>query len=214
MSNTLKIIIAAIALIGLAFFGYSYSGSNKNDSSGSALQSSSASQSIPGVSDQDAAVSDKFLGLLLNMKNIKFDQSIFSNPSFTLLKDFSTVIRPEGNEGRANPFAPVGQDVLQDVQTFSVTTSPVAPITTTAATFVGQLDPGVIAQERYFEYGLQANPPLPNITAKVQQSVTTGAFTFPITNLTPNTTYYVRAVAKIAGVTYYGSVVSFKTNAQ
>ena len=43
-------------------------------------------------------------------------------------------------------------------------------------------------------------------------ATTTGAFTASITNLSPNTTYYVRAFATNATDTSYGTEVSFKTN--
>lgn len=49
-----------------------------------------------------------FLPLLLNVRNIKLDDSIFLDPAFQNLVDSSIVIAPEGNEGRFNPFAPFG----------------------------------------------------------------------------------------------------------
>jgi hypothetical protein len=54
--------------------------------------------------------SGEFLTLLLNVKNIKLDDSIFKEKAFLKLRDSSIVLVPEGNEGRVNPFAPIGQD--------------------------------------------------------------------------------------------------------
>ena len=51
-----------------------------------------------------------FLPLLLNVKNIKLDDSIFSDPAFMSLVDGSILLVPEGNEGRPNPFAPFGAE--------------------------------------------------------------------------------------------------------
>jgi len=49
---------------------------------------------------------DNFLSVLLNVKNIKLDDSIFRDPAFGSLNDSSIVLVPDGNEGRPNPFAP------------------------------------------------------------------------------------------------------------
>lgn len=51
-----------------------------------------------------------FLPLLLSVKNIKLDDSIFTNPAFLSLIDSSIVLTPSGDEGRPNPFAPLGTD--------------------------------------------------------------------------------------------------------
>jgi len=58
----------------------------------------------------DNTFGQDFLALLLSVKNIKLDDSIFSNPAFTSLHDSSILLIPDGNEGRANPFAPIGAD--------------------------------------------------------------------------------------------------------
>ncbi|MES2315608.1 MAG: hypothetical protein V4486_02630 [Patescibacteria group bacterium] len=65
--------------------------------------------SIPGASP-DLTVGQDFLNLLLNVKNIKLDESLFADPAFATLRDSSIVLVQEGNEGRANPFAPIGSD--------------------------------------------------------------------------------------------------------
>ncbi len=81
-----------------------------------------ASTVLPGVnngagSSTDTSVTSKnpfiakdFLTLLLNVKNIKLEDSIFSDQAFLSLHDSSIVITPDGTEGRANPFAPLGND--------------------------------------------------------------------------------------------------------
>jgi len=47
---------------------------------------------------------------LRQLDAVKLDAAIFSEPAFTILKDFSTQIIPEP-VGRPNPFAPLGQNI-------------------------------------------------------------------------------------------------------
>jgi len=81
--------------------------------------------SIPdssSVNDQATSALDKdFLPLLLNVKNIKLDDSIFSDPAFIVLIDSNVVLVPEGNEGRPNPFANFGvENKVKQPDTFEV----------------------------------------------------------------------------------------------
>jgi hypothetical protein len=104
------IIIVVVAVIALAL---SLMKSKKEDSS--ALQSTTGATAgvLPGTQGENSealTVSDQFLRLLLSMQNIELDQSIFVDPAFTSLEDFSVNIIPRNNEGRVNPFAPVGRD--------------------------------------------------------------------------------------------------------
>lgn len=64
-----------------------------------------------GVADPlDNQLSKDFLTVLLSIKNINLDDSIFSNVAFMNLKDSTILLVPDGNEGRPNPFAPIGTD--------------------------------------------------------------------------------------------------------
>ncbi len=58
------------------------------------------------------AVVGDFLSVLLNVTNINIDSSIFTDPAFKKLRDSTIVISQEGNQGRPNPFAPIGVDVI------------------------------------------------------------------------------------------------------
>ena len=49
----------------------------------------------------------EILALLLNLKSLKLDASIFNDPVFISLVDFGQNI-PERSHGRTNPFAPIG----------------------------------------------------------------------------------------------------------
>ena len=58
------------------------------------------------------AKNQDFLSLLLNVKSIKLDSTIFDDPAFLSLYDSSITLTPDGTEGRVNPFAPLGADVV------------------------------------------------------------------------------------------------------
>lgn len=68
--------------------------------------------SIPGanVPSANPLITQDFLELFSNIKNIKLDTAIFSNPAFISLHDSSITLVPDGNEGRPNPFAQFGND--------------------------------------------------------------------------------------------------------
>ena len=70
------------------------------------------------------AIGADFLATLLNVKSLKLDDSIFSSLVFTTLKDSSIELVLGQTEGRPNPFAPIGTDVLsnQGIQTENLNT--------------------------------------------------------------------------------------------
>jgi hypothetical protein len=63
-----------------------------------------------GVVNTNSTLSQNFLSVLLNVKNIKLNDDIFSDNAFTSLHDSSITLTPDGTEGRINPFAPIGAD--------------------------------------------------------------------------------------------------------
>jgi hypothetical protein len=215
MSKNVKIIIVIFIFILICAGGYYYATSGSSVTPTSSIQTTATAgvSANAGTLDAgDAALGDKFLSLLLNMRSIKLDQTLFASPTFTTLHDFSTPISPDANPGRVNPVAPLGQDAVAAPTTVVTTTLP-SGVTKSGATFVGSIPPGTVADQRYFEYGTTNVTPLPNVTALVPSSPITGVFTFPITTLAPNTSYYVRAAARINGTVIYGQVVNFKTPA-
>ncbi len=83
------------------------------------LVSSSPNTTLPnvegsGIENQipngTTLITKDFLTLLLNVKNIKLDDAIFSDVTFNSLHDSSITLIPDGNEGRPNPFAKFGND--------------------------------------------------------------------------------------------------------
>lgn len=94
------------------------------------LVSSPSNTTLPNIVDlstnakeenKTAFIAKDFLSLLLNVKNIKLDDTIFSEIAFDSLRDSSIILVPDGNEGRPNPFAQFGSDKI-------VPTSPTSPI--------------------------------------------------------------------------------------
>ncbi len=110
-------IILVIVVVVIAFFVYTYFFTGKNDSA--VLQTEEISVEAP--------VNQDLVSLLLELKSITLDESIFSDPAFTGLQDFSQELVPEA-VGRVNPFAPLGQGRPQVVQ------PPVQPATPTTPT--------------------------------------------------------------------------------
>ena len=65
-----------------------------------------------GVAEQNSSVAREFLTLLLSVKSIKLNDAIFADNSFASLRDSSIVLTPDATEGRPNPFAPFGTDIV------------------------------------------------------------------------------------------------------
>ncbi|MAF59275.1 MAG: hypothetical protein QF858_01970 [Candidatus Pacebacteria bacterium] len=92
-----KNILIGATLIALAFVGYNFFFSG-ND--GGVLTS------VTNEAAADAIVGKELLALLLDLKSIDLDESIFDDPAFRALLDFGRDIVPEP-VGRENPFAPL-----------------------------------------------------------------------------------------------------------
>lgn len=91
-----KSIILIVVIIGIG--GSLYMIYFNNDKEISLISSSPSSV--------DSVIEKDLLALLNSIRLIKLDGSIFSDPAFNSLEDFSQVIDPEPI-GRNNPFAPV-----------------------------------------------------------------------------------------------------------
>jgi len=96
----------------------------------------------------------------------------------------------------------------------TLTTVAISAITQTAANSGGNIsaDGGATVSARGVIWSTSQNPTVA-LSTKTSNSTGTGAFTSNITNLTANTTYYVRAYATNSTGTAYGNEVSFKTSA-
>lgn len=76
-----------------------------------ALSGGTPSPSLTTTSVAGSSPADRNLvSTLLALRSVKLDATIFSDPAFVNLRDFSTQIVPEP-VGRANPFAPLTTSV-------------------------------------------------------------------------------------------------------
>lgn len=85
------------------------------------LVSSGADTTLPNIDgstvntstlNTNSELAKDFLVIFSNIKDIKLNDAIFSDPAFSSLHDSSIVLTPDGTEGRPNPFAPFGNDVM------------------------------------------------------------------------------------------------------
>jgi hypothetical protein len=106
-----KIIIIALTLFVVAFVGYRLFTMTPDASLSTDLSSPTTE-----VAGQD------ILTLVEKLKLITIDESVFSSPTFSNLKDFSSEITPEA-QGRVNPFAGIGNDSSQFIQPNKSTTT-------------------------------------------------------------------------------------------
>jgi hypothetical protein len=86
---TVIIIVAAV--------GYFYLSGSSATPNGALLSSSGPDSAVVGAQD---------LALLQQIQSLKIDTSIFSDPGYRTLRDYSVAI-PSVNVGRPNPFAPL-----------------------------------------------------------------------------------------------------------
>ena len=59
----------------------------------------------------DGAIGSSELSLLNQVNSLKIDTTLFSDPAFLSLQDYSVAITPE-NVGRPNPFAPLSGEAV------------------------------------------------------------------------------------------------------
>jgi len=101
--NIILIIVIAVVL----FFLYQIFLAGDDD-----LSDTSLLIAQPAVDDiQNAAIGREFLSVLLKLRSLDLDETIFSDRSFVILKDFSQEIKPQPS-GRANPFLQIGNDPI------------------------------------------------------------------------------------------------------
>jgi uncharacterized protein (TIGR02145 family) len=112
----------------------------------------------------------------------------------------------------------VGISVRCLKDTFSIVSVPtlttaITAITTTSATSGGNItsDVGVSITARGVVWSTMNNPVI-TLTTKTSNGTGTGSFTSNLTNLTPKTTYYIRAYATNSNGTGYGNEISFTTS--
>lgn len=102
------------------------------------------------LKEEDSEIAKELLGILLNVKNINLNDSIFNEQAFISLRDSTILLVPDGNEGRPNPFAPIGTDISLGntlpatpvvVSTPTPTTTTTPPTSTTPTTPTTPVNP-------------------------------------------------------------------------
>ena len=112
MSPKIRNIIIFVAIAAIFVFIYIFFFQSSSSSQPSLVSSSSTSGSPTNPATGEATLGTQyFLTLLLNVKTLKLDDSIFSDPAFASLHDSSITLTPDATTGRPNPFAQFGTDV-------------------------------------------------------------------------------------------------------
>jgi hypothetical protein len=94
-NNKKKILIIAIVVV-IVIAGYMFL---KDDAP-------EASETL-SVAPTDDTIGGDILPLLYQLKSLQLDTTIFRDPAFATLQDYSIEI-PDQPQGRENPFAPIG----------------------------------------------------------------------------------------------------------
>ena len=111
------IIAASLILIYIFFIKKAPEEENFISSSNTALSDTNTLQ-------QNSLIARDFLSVLLSVKSIKLNDTIFSDGAFVQLHDSSILLTSPspGDQGRLNPFAPIGYEA-------AITPPPPAPPT-------------------------------------------------------------------------------------
>lgn len=229
MNSTIKNIIIIVLIIGACVVLYNVF--LKKDTAPELVSTTGVRPAgeVQGAST-DTAGKD-FLSTLLNLKTLKLSGEIFENTAFKRLEDFSKDLTKGEPEGRPNPFAPIGNDVgtvgvIGGAQTTTgvestpevipeVPETPAQTVITGAVTVVKgttatlQASTSIVGGTKGFEIG-KTTPPTLLVTSSIVPGQN-GAFTLPITALSKNTQYYIRAVVTLNGVPTKGDIVTFTT---
>lgn len=215
MSKKVKIFAISVVSLAIIIFASSRLGNKKIDippQSISPLSSSNGVVPLPNSGAvQSSTSADEFSALLSNIKSINIDTSLFDNVAYKMLRDFPVSL---GSDivGRVNPFAPVGTDVggaVGSTGDMFIATLQSGKVTSTTAEFGSQIN---LADANpvsiIFEYGVTDT--FGNSTAPITVNKN-GTTLITVTNLLPETTYYVRAIAVKGSITTTGNTTSFTT---
>jgi len=168
----------------------------------------SSSGEEPGLSTEDKTNQDTaFIYTLTSLNTLKVETAFFADPLFRKLRDNSVSLGEVGEVGRKNPFLPING--LPNTTQRSPVVNDKEQVTDKTVVLNGAVDSTQGVTSVYFEYG--PTEALGKATAPLKLSLI-GSFSATITGLTPKTTYFYRAVAKIDGVVNYGEIISFTTN--
>ena len=112
VKSELKNIIIFVAILAGLYFAYTFF-----------FKDNSAPVSTISPAGAGGDVGSSILPVLLQLKTIKLDQSVFSDPVFKSLQNFGREL-PREDTGRPNPFAPVDQSAQVPQGSVNVRTTP------------------------------------------------------------------------------------------
>lgn len=140
------------------------------------------------------------------------DANDFSAALTNLSPNTTYYVRAYAANGTGTAYGDEVQFTTLSISVPGVTTASVTNIGNTTATGGGNVvsNGGATVTERGICWGTSHNPTISGSHAN--SGTGTGEFTVSMTNLTPNTTYYVRAYAINSQGTAYGEEVNFKTS--
>lgn len=133
MSSTIKniILFLGIGIVLVVLYVIIFKGGDKEEDFattvdlGTGQTTTTFPETLP---EEKAEIARAFLSDLLSIRNIGLDADVFSEITFSSLRDAGIVLIQDGKEGRPNPFAPIGQDILVPENVISVI--PTIPTTT------------------------------------------------------------------------------------
>lgn len=112
IKNIIIFLAVGVALVLVYIFFIKPAISNSNTPP--LVSSAGVTPAVQNTAGGEAArtLTQDFLTLLLSVNNIKLDDAIFSDLAFKSLDDPKVTLTPDGSEGRINPFAPIGTDII------------------------------------------------------------------------------------------------------
>jgi len=140
------------------------------------------------------------------------DANDFSAAMTNLSANTTYYVRAYATNGTGTAYGDEVQFTTLSISVPGVTTASVTNIGNTTATGGGNVisNGGATVTERGICWGTSHNPTIGG--SHLSNGTGTGTFTVNMANLTPNTTYYVRAYAINSQGTAYGEEVNFKTS--
>ena len=210
MNPKLKNILIFVVILVVVAIAYSLFKDEKKPNtplSSSGAPISSSSETSP-ASTSGPSVGSEFLTSLLSVKNVQLDDSIFLNPAFIKLEDFSRPLIQTAGQGRPNPFAAIGAEGSTALSLAPVLTVSATSVTSDSVILNASFNTTLAIGVKWFEWG-RTQSSLSKTTAEV--TPTANGFSYTLTDLVPGTVYYFRAGAKISGNNSYGTLITFTT---
>jgi hypothetical protein len=106
MFKKYKNIILIIVIAVVIFFVYTKFFSSSDQQSNDLLLVAGSGRAV-----EEVATGREFLSILLELRSLRLDESIFEDELFLVLKDFSQEVSPQP-AGRPNPFLNIGVDLV------------------------------------------------------------------------------------------------------